>query len=218
MQGSLQCVTKSEGARSKQASQRPKRVTREILSILPARNYYYSPPVWVLAKPVSLNKITYEEDTSAHSDQVAFWGGVAEAQAPAKVPRIGFLHVGSPDNPRTPGFRQGLREVGYVEGQNITVEYRFAKGRRDLLAKLAPELVGLKCQPGAAGRERHGGHRHLWPRVPCQVFRIAERGGPFGRENRRPLEPGKRRDAGRVEGHAGRCPGAGRDASPRETF
>jgi putative ABC transport system substrate-binding protein len=41
-------------------------------------------------------------------------------------------------------FRQGLRELGYVEGQNITVEYRFAKGKRDRLAKLAAELVGLK--------------------------------------------------------------------------
>jgi putative ABC transport system substrate-binding protein len=41
-------------------------------------------------------------------------------------------------------FRQGLRELGYVEGQNITVEYRFAKGKRDRLAKLADELVGLK--------------------------------------------------------------------------
>ncbi len=67
-----------------------------------------------------------------------------EAQQPANVPRIGFLHQGTKASTRVPGFRQGLREVGYVEGQNITVEYRFAKRKRDRLAKLAAELVGLK--------------------------------------------------------------------------
>jgi putative ABC transport system substrate-binding protein len=67
-----------------------------------------------------------------------------EGQQAGKVPRIGFLHQGIKASMRVPGFRQGLREVGYVEGQNITVEYRFAKGRRDRLAKLAAELVGLK--------------------------------------------------------------------------
>ncbi len=68
-----------------------------------------------------------------------------EAQKAGNVPRIGFLHQGyGMASPRVPGFRQGLREVGYVEGQNITVEYRFGKGRRDRLAKLASELVGLK--------------------------------------------------------------------------
>ncbi len=69
---------------------------------------------------------------------------LAEAQQAAKVPRIGFLNQGSPEGKRFQGFRQGLREVGYVEGQNITVEYRHAMGRRDRLAKLAAELVGLK--------------------------------------------------------------------------
>jgi putative ABC transport system substrate-binding protein len=67
-----------------------------------------------------------------------------EAQQSAKVPRIGFLNGGSPKGARVQGFRQGLREVGYVEGQNITVVYRHAKGRRDRLAKLAAELVSLK--------------------------------------------------------------------------
>ena len=70
----------------------------------------------------------------------------AEAQKAASVPRIGFLHQsrGTMASTRVTGFRQGLRELGYVEGQNITVEYRFGKGRRDRLAKLAVELVGLK--------------------------------------------------------------------------
>ncbi len=68
----------------------------------------------------------------------------AEAQGSEKVYRIGFLYQGSKASGRVRGFPQGLREVGYVEGQNIIVEYRFAKGRRDRLAKLAAELVGLK--------------------------------------------------------------------------
>ncbi len=48
----------------------------------------------------------------------------AEAQQPAKVPRIGFLHLSNKASVRVPGFRQGLREAGYVEGQNIAIEYR----------------------------------------------------------------------------------------------
>ncbi len=55
----------------------------------------------------------------------------AEAQQSANVPRIGFLHQGTKASTRVPGFRQGLREAGYLEGQNITVEYRLAKGRPD---------------------------------------------------------------------------------------
>ena len=70
----------------------------------------------------------------------------AEAQAPAKVPRIGFLSARPPtDNPYfIESFRQGLRELGYVEGQNIAIEYRFAEGRPERLLALAAELVLLK--------------------------------------------------------------------------
>ncbi|HEV2056384.1 MAG TPA: ABC transporter substrate-binding protein [Methylomirabilota bacterium] len=69
----------------------------------------------------------------------------AEAQAPAKVPRIGFLTTPSRTNdPRLGAFLQGLRELGYVEGQNIAIEYRFAEGRPERLPALAAELVRLK--------------------------------------------------------------------------
>jgi len=70
----------------------------------------------------------------------------AEAQAPAKVPRIGFLSSGSPTQtaPYAEAFREGLRELGYVEGQNIAIEYRFAEGRPERLPALAAELVRLK--------------------------------------------------------------------------
>src|SRR5437762_13562339 len=56
--------------------------------------------------------------------------GLAQAQQPARVPRIGYLATASTStNPaRTEAFRQGLRELGYVEGKNISIEYRYAEG------------------------------------------------------------------------------------------
>jgi putative tryptophan/tyrosine transport system substrate-binding protein len=71
---------------------------------------------------------------------------VTEAQQPAKVPRIGYLSsVDRPtDLPRAEGFRRGLRELGYIEGQNIAIEYRYAEGRPDREPGLAAELVRLK--------------------------------------------------------------------------
>ncbi len=70
----------------------------------------------------------------------------AHAQQPAKVPRIGFLSWGfpPPSDPYGEPFRQGLRELGYVEGQNIVVEYRWAEERSDRAADLAAELVRLR--------------------------------------------------------------------------
>jgi len=70
----------------------------------------------------------------------------AEAQQPAKVPRIGYLAGPSLSSmsARTEAFRQGLRELGYVEGKNIVMEYRYAEGKLDRLPALAAELVRLK--------------------------------------------------------------------------
>ncbi len=70
---------------------------------------------------------------------------VADAQPAAKVPRIGLLFTGDPARlPQLEGFRQGLRELGYVEGQNIVIELRAAEGRYERLPQLAAELVSLK--------------------------------------------------------------------------
>jgi putative ABC transport system substrate-binding protein len=71
---------------------------------------------------------------------------VAQAQQPTKIPRIGYLDIASPStNPaRYEAFRQGLRELGYVEGKNIVIEHRFADGKPDRLPALAAELVRLK--------------------------------------------------------------------------
>jgi putative ABC transport system substrate-binding protein len=66
-----------------------------------------------------------------------------EAQQPKKVPRIGYLSVLSPssDSARIEAFRQGLHELGYVEGQNMSIETRYAQGKLDQLPDLAGELV-----------------------------------------------------------------------------
>ena len=70
----------------------------------------------------------------------------AQAQQPTKVPLIGFLDATSPSTipARLEAFRQGLRELGYVEGKNIHIEYRWAEGKFDRLPNLASELVRLK--------------------------------------------------------------------------
>ncbi len=68
----------------------------------------------------------------------------AEAQQPAKVHRIGFLRGTSPQASWFEAFRQGLRELGYIEGQNIAIEQRYAHGVLDRLPGLAAELVRLK--------------------------------------------------------------------------
>src|SRR5207253_4740524 len=70
----------------------------------------------------------------------------ANAQQPAKVPRIGFLSSLSPAavSARMDAFRQGLRELGYVEGKNIVIESRWAEGKSERLPELAAELVRLK--------------------------------------------------------------------------
>jgi ABC-type uncharacterized transport system substrate-binding protein len=73
-----------------------------------------------------------------------------EAQQPGKIPVIGYLTTGygRPPGPSaaplTDSFRQGLRDLGYIEGKNILIEYRYAEGKSDRLLELATELVSLK--------------------------------------------------------------------------
>jgi ABC-type uncharacterized transport system substrate-binding protein len=73
-------------------------------------------------------------------------GVTAQAQQPKKVPRLGFLIGSSPAAiaARIEAFRQGLRDLGYVEGKNIVIEWRYAEGKLDRLPALAAELVRLK--------------------------------------------------------------------------
>jgi putative tryptophan/tyrosine transport system substrate-binding protein len=75
--------------------------------------------------------------------------GTAAAPPPEKLPRVGYLSPGSPSNParlrRFEAFRQALRERGYVEGQNIAIESRWAEGKYDRYPALAADLVRVKA-------------------------------------------------------------------------
>ena len=73
-------------------------------------------------------------------------GVIADAQQPKKVPRIGYLSTLDPasESSRSEAIRLALRELGYVEGQNIAFEYRTTEGKRDRAAELVAELVRLK--------------------------------------------------------------------------
>lgn len=69
---------------------------------------------------------------------------LAGAAQPTKTPRIGYLSIRSGLGPHEEAFRQGLRDLGYVESQNIGIEFRWAEGRVDRLPSLATDLVRLK--------------------------------------------------------------------------
>jgi putative ABC transport system substrate-binding protein len=70
----------------------------------------------------------------------------AEAQQPKRIFRIGYLSSVDPatDSARSVAVRHALRDLGYIEGQNIAIEYRYAEGNRDRFSELAAELVRLK--------------------------------------------------------------------------
>ena len=85
----------------------------------------------------------------------------AEAQQPKKVPRIGYLSADEPatESARAEAIRLALRELGYIEGQNIAIEYRYAEGKLDRAPELAAELVRLKVDMIVVG----GGTRWVQP-------------------------------------------------------
>ena len=102
-------------------------------------------------------------------------GFPAHAQQPTKVPRIGYLAFASLStlSPRIETFRQGLRELGYVEGKNIVIERRSAEGQLDRLPALAAELVRLKVNvivtPGGPATRAAKGATATIPIVMTQV-------------------------------------------------
>ena len=71
-------------------------------------------------------------------------GAMAQAQQPAKMPRIGYLSTNTPVamSTRTEAFLQGLRELGYVEGKNIVIEYRYAEGNAIASPRSRPNWCG----------------------------------------------------------------------------
>jgi putative tryptophan/tyrosine transport system substrate-binding protein len=86
----------------------------------------------------------------------AVWPLPVQAVQPKKVPRIGFIVTGPLEEARLSAFLQGLRELGYVDGQNIAVEVRGANSKIERFPALASELVGLKVDVIVAGNSLAG--------------------------------------------------------------
>jgi putative ABC transport system substrate-binding protein len=84
----------------------------------------------------------------------AFVGGVlaffaaspSEAQQSGKVHRIGYISTGAPSSPLVEAFRQGMRDLGYIEGRNLVVDFRLTAGRTEQLKTMAEELVQRKVE------------------------------------------------------------------------
>ena len=75
----------------------------------------------------------------------AAWPAAARAQQPARIPRLGvLLYSTRQEDPQARALQQGLRDLGYIDGKNISIEYRFADGKPERLPDLAADLVGLK--------------------------------------------------------------------------
>ena len=102
----------------------------------------------------------------------------AEAQQAGRVPRIGFLSLTSPSDrpPLLDAFRQGLRELGWVEGQNIVIDYRYAEGRVDRLPDLAAELVRLKVDliVASAGTQAATAAKNATETIPIVMIYVRD--------------------------------------------
>jgi hypothetical protein len=93
----------------------------------------------------------------------------ARAQQPTKLPTIGFLGSGTPSawSPWTAAFVQRLHELGWIEGRNIAIEYRWVEGRAERFAEIAAEFAKLNVivtsgnpgRPGIAGGDEDDSHR-----------------------------------------------------------
>jgi putative tryptophan/tyrosine transport system substrate-binding protein len=83
----------------------------------------------------------------------AAWPLAARAQQTQRIPRIGWLVTGSPTSYQFPlaAFRDGLKTLNYIEGQNISIEYRWAEGKIERLPELAKDLVRQKVDIILAG-------------------------------------------------------------------
>jgi ABC-type uncharacterized transport system substrate-binding protein len=105
----------------------------------------------------------------------------AEAQQ-QKIPRIGYLANDS-HGPSTEKFRQGLRDFGYIEGQNIFIEWRFAEGKSDRLRELAAELLRLNLDMIVAGASAAVPYLRQNTRT-IPIVMAAYSGDPCGRRHR----------------------------------
>jgi ABC-type uncharacterized transport system substrate-binding protein len=104
----------------------------------------------------------------------------AAAQQPKKVPHMGFLSAPSPSavSARAEAFRQGLRDLGHVEGKDIAIEYRYAEGKVDRFPALAAELVSLKVDVIVTGTS--AGTRSAKEATATIPIVMAQDGDPVG--------------------------------------
>jgi putative ABC transport system substrate-binding protein len=115
------------------------------------------------------------EFTTLLGGAAAGWPLAARAQQPA-MPVIGFLDVRSPEamGDRLVAFRQGLKEMGLVDGDNVTIAYRWAENRTERLPELAADLVRLKAAViTTGGRLRHSLQRRQRQTIPS-LFVVAD--------------------------------------------
>jgi putative ABC transport system substrate-binding protein len=101
----------------------------------------------------------------------------AEAQQPKKIPRVGFLNAASDTfvAVRLDAFRRGLRELGYTDGKDIVIEYRYAEGKQDRLSGLADELVRLKVDVLVTGGTLSGqAARNATATIPIVMTNITD--------------------------------------------
>lgn len=108
----------------------------------------------------------------------AMCGARVGAQQPAKVPKIGYLSGGSSsiNAPLLKAFQMGLNELGYVEGKNIAIEYRFAEAKPETLPDLAAELVRLKVDVivAAGGAQQALGAKKATTTVPVVMTNVGD--------------------------------------------
>jgi hypothetical protein len=149
----------------------------------------------------------------------AAWPLAARAQQQPALPVVGFVHVRSPEVGVAPlgGFRRGLAEAGYIEGQNVSVEYRWGRGRYDRLPEIVAELVRRPVAVLVAGadtihlRARHQGFVSGSEHALC----LSQRRGLIERRRALP-QPGRRQDLAALrQGDAARHADVGRSASRR---
>jgi putative tryptophan/tyrosine transport system substrate-binding protein len=101
---------------------------------------------------------------------------VAEAQQQKRIPRVGYLTLASTLRANEEAFLQGLQELGYIQGKNISLEWRFGKGKADLLPKFAAELVGLRADVIVTG----GGYesvlaaKNATPTIPIVMINVSD--------------------------------------------